>query len=93
MSVDGPVAAYVNPGGYVHDTLTTKQAENLRSRGPSSTEYSWFPGLEKERERERDREGKRGREKEGEIHSGQGRSVQVVYTYIPTIGHIVLVVP
>ena len=56
MSVDGPVAAYVNPGGYVHDTLTTKQAENLRSRGPSSTEYSWFPGLEKERERERRRE-------------------------------------
>ena len=44
MSVDGPVASYVNPGGYVHDTLTTKKAENFRTRGPSSTEHSWFPG-------------------------------------------------
>ena len=36
MSVDGPLAAaYVNPGGFVHDTLTVTEAVNLRR---SSTE-------------------------------------------------------
>ena len=44
MSVDGPVASYVNPGGHVHDTLTAKRAENVRSHGGPSTEHSWFPG-------------------------------------------------
>lgn len=44
MSVDGPVASYVNPGGHVHDTLTAKEAENVRTHGPSSTDHSWFPG-------------------------------------------------
>ena len=37
-------AAYVNPGGHVHDTLTLSRASNLRLVGRSSTEYSWFPG-------------------------------------------------
>ena len=42
MSVDGPLAAaYVNPGGFVHDTLTVTEAVNLRR---SSTENSWLPG-------------------------------------------------
>ena len=41
MSVDGPLAAaYVNPGGFVHDTLTVTEAVNLRR---SSTENSWLP--------------------------------------------------
>ena len=45
MSVDGPLAAaYVNPGGFVHDTLTVTEAVNLRRQGRSSTENSWFPG-------------------------------------------------
>ena len=44
MSVDGPLAAYVNPGGFVHDTLTVMEAMNLRRQGRSSTENSWFPG-------------------------------------------------
>ena len=39
MWVDGPLAAaYVNPGGFVHDTLTVTEAVNL------STENSWLPG-------------------------------------------------
>ena len=44
MSVDGPLAAYVNPGGYVHDTLTVTEAEGLKRQGRASTEHSWFPG-------------------------------------------------
>ena len=44
MSVDGPLAAYVNPGGYVHDTLTVVETTNLKKSGRPSTENSWFPG-------------------------------------------------
>lgn len=44
MSVDGPMAAYVNPGGYVHDTLTVTEAKGLKKQGTASTENSWFPG-------------------------------------------------
>ena len=36
--------AYVNPGGYVHETLTLHKAKNLTLHGTPSTEYSWFPG-------------------------------------------------
>lgn len=44
MSVDGPLASYVNPGGYVHDTLTVMKADHLKKQGFASTEHSWFPG-------------------------------------------------
>ena len=44
MSQEGPQGAYVNPGGYVHETLTVYTAKNLKLSGESSTEYSWFPG-------------------------------------------------
>lgn len=44
MSVDGPLAAYVNPGGVVHDTLTVLEAINLRKYGGGTTQDSWFPG-------------------------------------------------
>lgn len=44
MSVEGPLGAYVNPGGHVHETLTTYKASNLSLVGRSSTEHSWFPG-------------------------------------------------
>jgi len=44
MSVDGPLAAYVNPGGYVHDTLTVMEVKGLTKQGHSSTKHSWFPG-------------------------------------------------
>ncbi|XP_033122255.1 protein cereblon-like isoform X2 [Anneissia japonica] len=44
MSLDGPMAAYVNPGGYIHETLTLYRAQNLNLIGRPSTENSWFPG-------------------------------------------------
>jgi len=44
MSSEGPQGAYVNPGGYVHETLTLFKAKNLSLVGEPSTEYSWFPG-------------------------------------------------
>ncbi|XP_020824110.1 protein cereblon isoform X3 [Phascolarctos cinereus] len=44
LSLCGPMAAYVNPHGYVHETLTVYKASNLNLIGRSSTEHSWFPG-------------------------------------------------
>ncbi|RWS28543.1 protein cereblon-like isoform X1 [Leptotrombidium deliense] len=44
MSVHGPQDTYVNPAGYVHETLTVYKAESLSLMGRSSTEQSWFPG-------------------------------------------------
>ncbi|MEE6526690.1 hypothetical protein FKM82_027471 [Ascaphus truei] len=45
LSLCGPMAAYVNPHGYVHETLTVYKAFNLSLMGRSSTEHSWFPGF------------------------------------------------
>ncbi|XP_076813095.1 protein cereblon-like isoform X1 [Clavelina lepadiformis] len=44
MSTSGPMAAYVNPGGAIHETLTLYKASGLSYRGRKSTEFSWFPG-------------------------------------------------
>ncbi|CAD7691244.1 unnamed protein product [Nyctereutes procyonoides] len=44
LSLCGPIAAYVNPHGYVHETLTVCKACNLNLIGQPSTEHSWFPG-------------------------------------------------
>ncbi|XP_052285808.1 protein cereblon-like isoform X3 [Dreissena polymorpha] len=44
MSVSGPLSAYVNPGGHVHETVTVHEAHNLSLQGRPSTEHSWFPG-------------------------------------------------
>ena len=44
MSVSGPMAAYVNPGGFVHETLTLHKTTGIVHRGRKSTEHSWFPG-------------------------------------------------
>ncbi|KAI0216106.1 Protein cereblon [Lamellibrachia satsuma] len=44
MALEGPMGAYVNPGGYVHETLTIYKATGLRLIGWPSTENSWFPG-------------------------------------------------
>lgn len=38
------MAAYVNPHGYIHETLTVYKASNLSLSGRPSTEHSWFPG-------------------------------------------------
>lgn len=44
MAEEGPVGAYVNPGGHVHETLTIHKTTNISLVGRSSTEHSWFPG-------------------------------------------------
>lgn len=44
MSLQGPQGTYVNPSGYVHETITVYRAESLSLRDRPSTEFSWFPG-------------------------------------------------
>ncbi|CAF0895483.1 unnamed protein product [Rotaria sp. Silwood1] len=44
MSATGLMAAYVNPHGQIHETLTVLQAKNIRLLGPEVAEHSWFPG-------------------------------------------------
>ncbi|XP_031405988.1 protein cereblon isoform X2 [Punica granatum] len=44
MSTDGPLGAYVNPHGYVHEIMTLYKANGLVRKGRPATEYSWFPG-------------------------------------------------
>uniref|UniRef100_A0A2C9KJ22 Protein cereblon n=1 Tax=Biomphalaria glabrata TaxID=6526 RepID=A0A2C9KJ22_BIOGL len=44
MSREGPLGAYVNPGGYVHEMFTVSKVQNLYNVGGSSIEHSWFPG-------------------------------------------------
>jgi len=45
------MAAYVNPGGIVHETLTLYKASGLAYVGRKSTEHSWFPGYVARREK------------------------------------------
>ena len=45
MSADGPISAYVNAHGYVHETLTLQRASRLVLAGQPQTANSWFPGL------------------------------------------------
>ncbi|KAH7840900.1 hypothetical protein Vadar_023083 [Vaccinium darrowii] len=44
MSSEGPLGAYVNPDGYVHELLTLHKATGLALIGGPVKEYSWFPG-------------------------------------------------
>uniref|UniRef100_A0A0E0L4T0 Protein cereblon n=1 Tax=Oryza punctata TaxID=4537 RepID=A0A0E0L4T0_ORYPU len=44
MSTDGPLGAYVNPYGFVHETITVSKATGLALDGNPSTVHSWFPG-------------------------------------------------
>lgn len=44
MSSDGPLGAYVNPYGFVHEIMTLYKATGLALRGAAVREYSWFPG-------------------------------------------------
>jgi hypothetical protein len=46
MSTDGPLGAYVNPHGFVHETITVSNATGLALTGSPSTVHSWFPGYE-----------------------------------------------
>ncbi|XP_041081479.1 protein cereblon-like [Polyodon spathula] len=44
LSLYGPMAAFVNPHGYVRETLTVYKANSLNLMGRPSTQHSWFPG-------------------------------------------------
>ena len=44
MSADGPLNAYANPGGYVHEIMTLTRANGLALYGSAVKEHSWFPG-------------------------------------------------
>lgn len=44
LCLEGPMSAFVNPGGYVHETLTVHRSQGLSLTGRPSTENSWFPG-------------------------------------------------
>ncbi|TYH61119.1 hypothetical protein ES332_D07G028100v1 [Gossypium tomentosum] len=44
MSTDGPMGAYVNSYGYVHEVMTFRKAKGLVTSGRPHEEYSWFPG-------------------------------------------------
>jgi len=46
MSSEGPMNAYVNPAGVVHETLTLHRAHSLFFTGLPSSVDSWFPGYE-----------------------------------------------
>ncbi|XP_068637924.1 uncharacterized protein [Aristolochia californica] len=44
MSRDGPLSAYANPHGYVHEVMTLNNATGLALMGSPQREHSWFPG-------------------------------------------------
>ncbi|KAE9452328.1 hypothetical protein C3L33_15771, partial [Rhododendron williamsianum] len=44
MSSEGPLGAYVNQHGYVHELMTLHKANGLALIGGPVKEYSWFPG-------------------------------------------------
>ncbi|XP_004291163.1 PREDICTED: protein cereblon [Fragaria vesca subsp. vesca] len=44
MSSEGPLGAYVNPHGCVHEIMTLHKATGLALIGSAVKEYSWFPG-------------------------------------------------
>nr|GLL38052.1 protein cereblon [Ipomoea trifida] len=44
MSGEGPLGAYVNPHGFVHEIMTLLKANGLAVIGNPEKEYSWFPG-------------------------------------------------
>lgn len=46
MSSDGPLGAYVNPYGCVHEIMTLYKATGLALVGSAVKEYSWFPGYD-----------------------------------------------
>ncbi|EPS57480.1 hypothetical protein M569_17337, partial [Genlisea aurea] len=44
MSSDGPLGAYANPHGYVHEVMTLTETTGIAVVGRPVKEYSWFPG-------------------------------------------------
>lgn len=44
MSVDGPLAAFVDMGGFVHDQLTVTEVRGVRKQGAECKDHAWYPG-------------------------------------------------
>ncbi|GFQ07011.1 protein cereblon [Phtheirospermum japonicum] len=44
MSGDGPLGAYANPYGFVHEVMTLMKTDGIAVSGPPVKEFSWFPG-------------------------------------------------
>ncbi|XP_065569893.1 protein cereblon-like isoform X2 [Artemia franciscana] len=44
LSLHGPHGTFVNPGGYIHDTLTYSNASGIDVITSPTMEFSWFPG-------------------------------------------------
>ncbi|KAL8504057.1 hypothetical protein ACS0TY_022699 [Phlomoides rotata] len=44
MSSDGPLGAYANPQGFVHEVMTFTRTTEIAVKGHPVKEYSWFPG-------------------------------------------------
>lgn len=44
MSRSGPQCSFVNPGGYIHDTLTVRTTCGLFQDSDWVDEFTWFPG-------------------------------------------------
>lgn len=44
MSSDGPLGAYANPHGFVHEVMTLLKTNGVGVAGPPVKEFSWFPG-------------------------------------------------
>lgn len=44
MSSDGPLGAYVNAHGHVHEVMTFYKANGLVRIGRPTRAFSWFPG-------------------------------------------------
>ncbi|KAL0372147.1 UNVERIFIED_CONTAM: protein cereblon [Sesamum calycinum] len=44
MSSDGPLGAYANPHGFVHEVMTLLRTNGIAVTGPPVKEFSWFPG-------------------------------------------------
>ncbi|KAI3454101.1 hypothetical protein Pfo_010764 [Paulownia fortunei] len=44
MSSDGPLGAYANPHGFVHEVMTLVKTNGIAVTGPPVKEFSWFPG-------------------------------------------------
>ena len=42
---EGTTGAYVNPQGYVHQTVTLRSASNIMLMGSPEARDSWFPGF------------------------------------------------
>jgi cereblon len=44
MSLSGLVGTYVNPAGFVHETITIRKAQGLLAFGKPTEKETWFPG-------------------------------------------------